>query len=67
MGPKGEKCGDCYFWEKQTGPKAVSGWGGCHCHAPSPGCDSQPAWPDRRDADWCGEFQLKLKVEKKKA
>jgi hypothetical protein len=67
MGPKGEKCGDCYFWEKQTGPKAVSGWGECHCNAPSPGDNpGHGRWPERMDTEWCGKFQLKLKVEKKK-
>jgi len=62
---KDDRCGDCRFWLRNN-PASIAG----ECHAMPPmmaGClqklpeDTYPedaVWPETRDSQWCGKFEL---------
>ena len=49
-----EACGDCHFWDPNTGVE------GGYCRRRSPVCEPRPfaqaRWPLTNEDDWCGDF-----------
>lgn len=51
-GPKGEKCGDCYWWDKH----GING-GYCRRLPPAFFISKDSIEPRTTDVCWCGEFK----------
>lgn len=63
MGPKGESCGECYFWEDTTkNASAITQYGACRRNPPASN-EGDFVFPYVVNGEWCGEFKQKeLKV-----
>jgi len=61
MGPNGEKCGECYFWQMNP-DKSDEVLGPCMAKSPRPvimeaGKTYQVVWPMMDYNGWCGEWK----------
>ena len=62
---KQDRCGDCKFWIRDY-DGAITG--DCHAmppvvagqlhHLPTDYYPEQAVWPETRDSEWCGKFEL---------
>ena len=53
-------CAECRFWDTEGGP--VYAGGVCRRHAPRPSETGDATWVRTSPDDWCGEFELRVKV-----